>query len=573
MNRTKSIILLAVLTCLVSCGGGGGEDDEGPSSDTIGSTGSTGSTGSGGGSSDSGSTTSTATVSAFPLSVIVASPTSISNTVPISASSRLRAASTTGYITDYEVGTAAIEDLIASLTDAEDEVDFDLLFDPSADAECYGPYLPFEHHPDVASSSSDDIRDGELPSGDLGLWTVTEGLTDEACAAAQLNARLDSINDRNNVALLSLAGMVAAYEGEGNTWPDDVAPGSSVNLLTPMNAMGMLYTTFTSATMALNTAGTQWTYHLELTYTYSLVDHEIVINLEHVPGSTVGTYEGLLTFLVNDTFLDGNCGVGENDVTLNGSLHYNQASATNVVLQYRETQFCDHDVNGIQSPVSSDNLSGNIVSASATESFSDTWENNFTVFTADFDPSTLGGSYSFAWQAGYNDSHSRILNVGLEATTTGEAYFGFGSRVQDGEFDGGVRGFICNWAGPGNEHTLQDYVQRQHITLDVEEGIYTPTNHSDSGNDSSELVYAPTNSCEYDRYNDGGFVFGSDRFEYDRDLDLTIDTDDISDVLETVTDSSTQLEFGLMSIPSSSEAMTIWGYISDDRGYVLPDYP
>ena len=571
MNRAKGFLGLAILALLVSCGGGGDEEDDSPTTTTFGNTsgGGSGSDGSSDGS-VSGSTSETV-ISAFPASIVVSSPTSVTTIEAVASS--IRATSASGYVTDYEIGTSELFDLLSSATDAEDEVEFDQLLNVNSDADCYGPYLPFEHHPDVSSTASDDVRDGELPSGDLGLWTVTEGDTDEACAAAQLNARLQSVNDKNTVALMSLASMVSAYETEGNAWPSDVAAGSSVDLVEAMNDLGIADTNFTAATMALDSVGVQWTYHLEVTYSLNLIDYKIVVNLEHVPGSTEGTYEGLLTFLVNDTFTDGNCGEGENDVTLNGSLHYIHASESSVVLQYRETQFCDHDVDGIQTPVSSDVVSGNVVSVASTESFSDTWENNFTVFTAEFDPDTLGGSYSFAWQAGYNDSHSRILNVGLEAVEAGEAYFGFGDRIQNSEFDGGVKGFICNWAGPGNDHTLRDYVQRQHITLDIDLGLYTPTNHSDADNDSSDITYAPTNSCKYDSLEDGGFVFGGDRFEYDRNLDLALDSTDIGDVVDSVTDSATQLEFGLRGVSDSSSAESIWGYITEDRGYDLPEYP
>ncbi|MBV1882036.1 MAG: hypothetical protein KUG82_10400 [Pseudomonadales bacterium] len=575
-THLKNSVLLAAVICLISCGGGGGEDDEGPTSDTVGST-----SGAGGGTNDDSGTTDSSTtttvVSAFPSRIIVASPTSISSTAPSSSSVVIRAASTEGYVTDYAVGAVTVSDLIDGLTDPDDEVDFDLLFDAGADAECYGPYLPFQHHPDVSSSSSDDVRDGELPSGDLGLWTVTEGTTDEACAAAELNARMENIKDKNSVALLSLASLISAYESDGSDWPDEVAAGSSLDLLTEMNAIGMLNTVFTVATMALNNEGTQWSYHLDLTYTWNFVEHDIVINLEHVPGSTEGVYEGLLTFLVNDTFEGGNCGEGINPVTVNGSLHYNQSSDSHIVLQYRETQFCEHDINGFQTPVNSDDLSGNILSVSSTETFDETWKNNFTLFTAEFDPATLAGSYSFAWQAGYDDSHSRILNLGLDeelaSTISGEAYFGFGSRLQEEAFDGGVKGFICNWAGPGSDGVLNDYAQRQHLTLDSELGLFIPTNYTDSNNDSSNIIFAPTNLCVYDRLSDGEFVFGGERFEYDRDLSLTIDSEDMSDVVETVTDTDIQLEFDLMGIPSDSEAESIWGYITDDRGYVLPQYP
>lgn len=584
----KGIALIFVLFSLTACGGGGGGDEAGGGTDT-GQNGSGGGS-NGGGSNDEGSNdddsgdggsddggSDDGVISAFPASLAVVSPTSVSTSVqqasligsgnfPFAAN-----AVASGIVHDYEFNVAILEGLLTGTTEISDEVDLELLFEETTDADCYGPFLAYENHPDTPVDSGDpDAGNGEFPTGDLGLWTETEDGGSEACAAAQLNERMEGVNNNSSVALMVLASMITAYEDNGaNSWPEDVSAGDSIDLLSEMNAAGITSTNFTSATMSLNAGGDQWTYHLEFEFTLDLVAHEVVLNLEHAPGSSDDAYEGLLTFRINNSFSGGNCGAGDNDVSINGSLHYIQASATDLVLQYRQTQFCGHDVDGIQTAITSSNLTGNMVSASPTGSLVDNWSDNFTIFTADFNPSTLGGTFYYAWQAGYNDSHSRILNVGLDAATAGEAYFGFGHQVHDSLFDGGARGFICNWAGPGNDHTLQEYVQRQHITLDTDAGIFTPTNHGQE-NDSSDIIYAPANSCRYDSTDD---IVEGNVFVYDRDVNSVIDSSDISDVLDTVTDSDSQLEFGLRDIPDSSSETTIWDYITNDRGYDLPDYP
>ena len=38
--------------------------------------------------------------------------------------------------------------------------------------ECYGPSIDFEGHPDASYAADED---GELPSGDLGIWKEKEG--------------------------------------------------------------------------------------------------------------------------------------------------------------------------------------------------------------------------------------------------------------------------------------------------------------------------------------------------------------------------------------------------------------
>lgn len=588
----KSIVMIFLLFNLAACGGGGGGDDSGGGTDT-------GQNGTGGGSNDGGSNdqgsndggtddggsndggsddggSDDSVISAFPASIAVVSPTSVSTSAqqasltgtgnfPFAAN-----AVATGIVHDYEFNVAILENLLTGISEASDEVDLELLFEETGDAECYGPFLAYENHPDTPEGGDEDAGNGEFPSGDLGLWAETENGGSEACAAAQLNERMEGVSNNSSIALMVLASMISAYEDNGtNTWPDDISAGDSVNLLSAMNALGLTSTNFTSASMSLNGAGDQWTYHLEFEFTLDLVVHEVVLNLEHAPGSSDDAYEGLLTFRINNSFSGGNCGEGDNDVSINGSLHYIQASATDLVLQYRQTQFCGHDVDGIQTLVTSSNLSGNIVSAAPEGSLLDNWSDNFTVFTADFNPETLAGTFSYAWQAGYNDTHSRVLNVGLQAATAGEAYFGFGYQVHDAQFDGGAKGFICNWAGPGNVRTLSAYVQRQHITLDSDSGIFTPTNYGQD-NDSSDIVYAPTNSCRYDSTDD---IVEGNVFVYDRNVDSLIDSSDISDVLDTVTNDSTQLEFSLRGIPESSSENTIWDHITNDRGYALPNYP
>lgn len=581
-NQAVKGLLWVLLCCLVLAGcGGGGSDGEVIESNNSSSTDTSQSDNSNSGETDAtddiDNTINNAVVAAdaaFPGNVAVASPTSVS---PQSLALQATAvqwvqpsALSDEVVDDYSVTTQTIEALLEGLVDVNDEVDMSLLFEFNDDASCYGPSIAFNNHPDAPADAGESVRNGELPTGDLGLWSETEGEGDEACAAAQMNERMRGVSARHRMAMMTLAGLVVAYESEGEqNWPDDFEAGDSSDLTQAMNDLLITGTEFSEASISRSADGNQWTYSMAFTYQLLGVGHDVVLNLVHAPADTDDAYEGLLTLRINDEFEGGNCETEQ--VTLNASLHYIQAASDDVVLQYREGMFCGHNIDAAQAPVTSDALSGNAIAISPTETFSETWGNNFIVFTADLDPSTMAGRFSYAWQAGYNDSHARILNLGLASGTSGEAYFGFGNRLQTENFDGGVKGFICNWAGPGNDHSLQPYVQRQHITLNTSTGVFTPTNHGED-NDSSSIVYAPTNSCLYDQTDEGGFVFG-EVFEYDRNMDLFLDDNDLVDVVETVTDAEQQLAFGLQGIPGSSSATTIWQYINEERGFTLPAYP
>ena len=63
---------------------------------------------------------------------------------------------------------------------------------------------------------------------------------------------------------------------------------------------------------------------------------------------------------------------------------------------------------------------------------------------------------------------------------------------------------ICNWAGPGNNHTLQELAQRQFITQDPITGLFDAS----IGAGSADITYAPSNSCDYDA--SGSFIFDVD---------------------------------------------------------------
>jgi len=438
---------------------------------------------------------------------------------------------------------------------------------------CYGPLLDYTNHPGGGS--------GELPGGDLGLWleyeplehsnpnslpTITQtiglGTTDaytltyrspgHACAAAQLNSLMGGVEAQSEAALTLAAALVSQAFSSGITIPTD---GSAVDLTAAMNADYAF--AFSSATISRTTDRIDYT--LALTTTEQQVMgsgpsshvYTVTVNLAHEPDSSdpLNIYEGLLTFQVIDNDYRGGLQCGGTPplvAAISGSLAYNRLSATELRLQARQASFC----------------AANAATAFDAQGLKLTnWSDDYNLFTANFDPtatftgtasvsdtltSNLAGSYTFAWQAGSGDSHTRVFNVGINNSgpVEGEAYFGFGRRIQEatghsypitsttgitqtltpGDGVLAVESMICNWAGPGSNPASreQPYAQRQFLRLNETTGFFeVPTGGSD-------IRYAPTNDCLYTAT---GYNNSAD-FWYDRNLNEVRDelyTDPIAD--------------------------------------------
>lgn len=513
-----------------------------------------------------------ATRDGFPSGMIVASPTSSANSTSGKA---LNLKSLMNRSTGYESLTDQLADLLSGASSVSDVFDAEAFYTLSGDAECYGPELLFQDHPDAPDANDD----GSLPTGDLGLWEETLA-SGEACAAAQLNRQLEGIQNRTFMSMMGLGSLIIAYESAGNTWPDDVeTSGSTGDLTATLDSEGIANVDFVTAEIQYDSATEQYSYTLEFTYTRSGTDYDISASLIYDKidaDADDTTYESLLNLLVEDRFINGGDRCTNDEVTRGTSLHFISNSSTDVRLQAREASWCEHYnfdrasiSNGLTLSLSSASLSTEITGyvlnpdtdPDNNNSTLDGWENNFSYFTADFNPDNLRGDYAYVWQAGPGDDKSRVFNVGLEVTdgSVGESYFGYGDQVDSASFEPIVRGFICNWAGPGNDHTLLAYAQRQHITLSATSGLYEPSNSNGS---SSNITYAPTASCTYD---------GSGTFLYDRDLDSDL-TDESSTTVNVGSGQTLALDL-MDAVSGGTDYGTIDNYIQTGRGYDQPDYP
>lgn len=415
-------------------------------------------------------------------------------------------------------------------------------------ANCYGPNLDYTDHPDDPG-----LPDGQLPSGDLGIWLEYESVPvggQDACAAAQLTKRMFDISNQGKNGLLLTAGMYAVAISNGITLPTS---GGLITLTDEMNAASIPNLTFYTATISYDLASDTWAY--DTTFVFDnlprAMTNTVVTRLEHTPNISGTGFSGKLSYLINDMRDAFNCSGGgpgpgpggPTEVTVNGSLVYSKTSSSEIKLQARTGTFCGYD---------NDGRADGVVSTSG-------WTDNYAIFTAEFDPTTTAGHYAYAWQAGHFDAASRVLNTTITESTPlqGEAYFGYGDRVQD-DADGSImaEGLYCNWAGPGpaggpgSPARFQPYAQRQAVQFNNTTGFYDSTD--------VDIHYAPTVSCLYD---------GSGSFWYDRDLDRQPFELSSDIVVTTATlDLLQPYDLDLDSNATITEALEF-------RGYRLPSVP
>ncbi len=397
-------------------------------------------------------------------------------------------------ISKYAWSTVRIERLLKGSTPSICRFDPELFLKQSRNASCYGPAVSYVGHPD-ASFITD--ADGQLPSGDLGIWQETDQSNGQACSAAQLTAQMEGMRDRSLASLMGLSSMICVINSNSLALPSS----STLPITDEMNALGITDTTFNNVTLTHSTdlSGNDiYSYSMDFDYAPSGTHHSIIVNMEHSTESSTDGYSGFVTTQVNDTFSGGNC--PDSNITRNNSLHYKRDSNNQIQTEVREAQFCGHNINGLDSE-------NQVDSSEKFNGFNNGWGNNFAIFSANFNQLTLSGNYAYAWQAGPNDSNSRVFNIISDfSSNTGDAFYGYGDDIASS--DGSITGFICNWAGPGNDHTLSNYVQHQTLEISAETGSVTASD--------SHITYAPTNSCNYD---------GLGSFSYDSNMTDSPNTD------------------------------------------------
>lgn len=491
--------------------------------------------------------------SAFPVGLAVAAPTDIESTSPNSAQNdAAKSMATSVSPASSSLLTQSIDALLSGVTPLKNLFTPELLYRTANDALCYGPALLYHNLPDGVTPNS-----GTLPPGDLGIWQETDILTGHACVAAQLNSRMQGIRDRSTAGLMVLASMIDRIYSKGGTLP---TAGSSIDLTVDMNALSIPNITFNSMTLSRDTSS-KWLYNVDFDYTRRSSTYNAKMQLTHNPSGSGSSYNGVIQYQIQDSLPGGNCMAlpSGTNITRQGSVVYERISADQMRVEAREADFCGHG--GMSGSYLAD---GRLDPADKLDAAanSDGWGNNFNQLAAEYKLSNLSGKYAYVWQAGPNDSHSRVFNMGVNDLTPldGEAWFGYGTQIDNPTglgTVGQITGFICNWAGPGSSHMEQEYAQRQFFHYN------STTGKVEVVAGGSDITYAPTNACTYD---------GSGTFQYDRNLDSTLDAADVA-IVKTDTTSPSELEFDIF--PSLSS--TYYGMTMEDaipaRGYTLPNAP
>lgn len=479
------------------------------------------------GSSSTDSSTETEASTAFPSSLAIASPLNYSVSSSSSVSNLRMATSGSGTATSaYSSASATLSAILSSGSSSVCTFDAEDFLAIATDADCFGPNISYEDHPDSSSTGA-----GQLPSGDLGLWTETDATSGDACAAAQLNKRMEAMEAKGNAAIQALATMICAANTAGTSLPATTS-SSTTNLTTEMTALGLSSLSFINAEVSYDVTAGAYSYVLAMDYTDgSSTTHRIGVNMTHIPTSA-SVFEGTISWLADDTFSGGNC--GSSNVTHNGSIQYESVSSTEVNYEVRNGMFCEHGSDGRDSNYLVD-PSDKLTSTNTTG-----WGNSFSIFTVNFDPTTMDGDFAYTWQAGPQDDNSRSFNVNISNSgVDGLAFFGYGDDIDS--TDGSIDGFICNWAGPGSNHTIIEYAQYQQVELDITTGAINPV--------SSNIGYAPTVSCEYD---------GLSTFVYDTDIDGDLSDEDPT--LAVANDLLAGSDIDLDGVDTIEEVITDYGF-------------
>lgn len=349
----------------------------------------------------------------------------------------------------------------------------------SGNANCYGPTMTFSGHPDGGSPTS-------LPGGDLGIWDAAE-TSGEACASAQMNNRMKGVASQLDAAFFSVAAMMCAAKNAGQAVPAN--PGESIEVTTAVNGKITLNgqpTTVTSAKLAREAnSGGKPVYVSSITATFG--SKTATIRLKHIPAGVQDetTFTGKVSVSLADSTresgFDGNCTGSSSGMVDAVSIVYEKNAAGNMKYALKSANFCGSSANPF---VSATNYSVDLTKTYSSNNGG--WGNNANVLLADYTPSTGVGTYQYAWQAGRNDSHSRVLNVKISDSTNAVAYFGFGPAASATSSVGSISTMICNWAGPNSSHTGVSKVQKQ--VMSRASTMFTPT--------TSSITYDPVNSCE-----------------------------------------------------------------------------
>ncbi|MBI4212597.1 MAG: hypothetical protein HY540_08170 [Deltaproteobacteria bacterium] len=462
-----------------------------------------GSSGSSGGSTTTDVTNSLAT--AYPSDLAVTSPTASST-----ASGNLSVKATIKPPTISEKKQHMV-DLLNGTKKSDCTFSFDMTASPPY-ASCYGPSINYSNHPDASGGQSPS---GQMPSGDLGIWTATESTTGEACVAARLNYVVGQIMTNVNMATDMGAAILCGANVAGKSLPEKGVTEDLTTVSQDVMTTNAIPMTVTSATLARDASdssdGPVYTMSITGSVSFSppgqsAQNSNFTMTLKHIPKSTAdnSTYKGRLNMkMAHDTtaanfFGLGNCGdvlsgPTTTDILDAFSIEYTKSSETSLTYVLKRAEFC-----GADEPAPFD-AQGNVDLTNKHDGTKKNgWANNGNYQIASFNPQDGTGNYAFAWQAGSRGGNSRALDVTVtNSGTEGCGYFGFGPDIAETSGVGGITKMICNWAGPGQGPAggKAGVVKAQRECFKKSDTIFVVDATTDSSR-SLAITYAPTLTCD-----------------------------------------------------------------------------
>ena len=349
---------------------------------------------------------------------------------------------------------------------------------------CYGPEMDYSNHPDFSSGTP--AADGRLPSGDLGIWLDTEPTASAAgdvpCAAVKMNELIAKAIHNVDMATGSVAMMMCAAAYERISAPNDA--GDVLDFSSALNKVPNSPLTITTATLERVDAHTLKT----------------VLVASHDGGSNNRFGQFSISTLHNSTTRSGLVQIersqtGQTDRTRVTSARYRPSPQDPLMLQLRVQQ-----ANFLNSANTAYfDAEGDVKLGPVTGNPKRNIEDSHLLL-AEFTPSTGAQTLAYGWNAGGNDSHSRVFNAQADSTTA-SAWYGFVANpyAQNGSDTAGnqpnldlsasTAGMICNWAGPGNNHSPVAFLQHQSMTKDSQD-------HWILAGSGSLIRYVPTVGCE-----------------------------------------------------------------------------
>jgi hypothetical protein len=413
----------------------------------------------------------------------------------------------------YEQKKEEISDRI--LGDGADACGFHIkLFRNALPATCYGPPIDFTAHPDAGLCADSD--DGNLPQGDVGIWTEMEPKQDYAdvtipaqpCVVAKVNSLVSVVQGEVDMAIDLSSSLLCAAKVKGK---DQLPAEGEIKALSAV-LQEVLDDAAIPADISLATlkreTDTEDGFPVYLTKIDAVLGDPddkqagISLNMRHVPTSPDNrTYKGKLWYTI--TGIDqvtGPCDTNMHEFAV--SLLYSKNASGKLKYRLQRATYCQGEAEPFDADfnIDADNKY-KLIPEDNTPNLKG-WIANYNEGIFEIDTETGSGKISYAWQAGSPDTNTRVFVAELDADTDGSksgcGYFGFGPSAGSANV-GSVNGMICNWAGPCNDHTTQDFVQRQCVTYDPE------TKQFSSDSDLLNIEYAPMISCDYD--GSGSFVY------------------------------------------------------------------